>query len=77
MGCSSSCKIAEQFSSAIKWIAQAKLAIPNTVHILDDFLLVDQSEKGCKKKQEILLSVCSDIGVPMSKEKDFFIRQKL
>jgi len=71
MGCSSSCKIFETFSSAIEWIAINKLSIPHIVHILDDFMIVDNSEQGCRKKLERFLAVCKDMGVPMAKDKTF------
>lgn len=38
MGCRTSCKIFEEFSTAIEWITQNKLGITHVVHILDDFL---------------------------------------
>lgn len=40
MGCRTSCKIFEEFSTAIEWIAQNKLGIAHVVHVLDNFLLV-------------------------------------
>lgn len=44
MGCSSSCRIFEEFSSSLEWIARHKLGIENIIHILDDFLIIDQSQ---------------------------------
>lgn len=40
MGYASSCKTFETLSTAIEWVARNKLAIPNTLHILDDFLIL-------------------------------------
>ena len=40
MGCSSSCKTFEIFSFAIEWIAQKKLHIDHSLHLLDDFLII-------------------------------------
>ena len=37
MGCSSSCKTFETFSTAIEWIARHKLKIDELLHLLDDF----------------------------------------
>ncbi|XP_052062798.1 uncharacterized protein LOC127702580 isoform X1 [Mytilus californianus] len=71
MGCSSSCQIFENFSTAIEWIAKNKVLIPNIVHILDDFMIVDKTEDGCKKKLERFLAICKDMGIPISKEKTF------
>jgi hypothetical protein len=39
MGCRTSCKIFEEFSSAIEWIALNRIGCEAVVHILDDFLL--------------------------------------
>ena len=47
MGCSSSCKTFEAFSTAIEWIAQDKLGIGNLLHLLDDFLLIQPTEDQC------------------------------
>lgn len=41
MGLASSCKHFENFSSAIEWIARNKLDIPDILHILEDFLILD------------------------------------
>ena len=37
MGCSSSCRTFELFSSALEWVAQNKLHINHIVHLLNDF----------------------------------------
>ena len=44
MGCSSSCKTFETFSTAVEWIAHDKLGIANLIHLLDDFLLIQPTE---------------------------------
>lgn len=69
MGCSTSCKLFEDFSTALQWIAQNKLAIRDIIHILDDFLIVSQSFSSCQESLKRFLSVCDDIGVPMAPEK--------
>lgn len=38
MGCSSSCKIFETFSTAVEWVARNKYFIRHILHLLDDFL---------------------------------------
>ena len=40
MGCASSCRTLEIFSSAIEWIARHRLHITNILHLLDDFLII-------------------------------------
>ena len=47
MGCSSSCKIFEAFSSSLDWIARYKLSIPGILHILDDFLIIERDTVTC------------------------------
>lgn len=39
MGCSSTCRTFELFSSALEWVAQNKLNIGHIIHLLDDFLI--------------------------------------
>ncbi|CAC5394076.1 unnamed protein product [Mytilus coruscus] len=70
MGCSSSCQNFENFSTALERIAKNKVLIPNIVHILDDFMIVDKTEDGRKKKLERFLAICKDMGIPISKEKN-------
>ena len=70
MGCSSSCQIFQAFSSAVKWIAQHKLNIPN-VSYLDDFLLGSKSKLLGESKLAEFIDMCTDIGVPISKKKTF------
>ncbi|CAC5378010.1 unnamed protein product [Mytilus coruscus] len=36
-----------------------------------DFMIVDKTEDGCKKKLERFLAICKDMGIPISKEKTF------
>ena len=50
MGCSSSCKIFEAFSSSLEWIAHYKLSIPGILHILDDFLITERDTVTCSTK---------------------------
>ena len=70
MGCSSSCKLFEDLSSALEWIACNKLRIPNIIHILDDFLIVSQSSSSCQESLNSFLHTCDYIGVPMAPEKN-------
>ena len=69
MGCSSSCKTVETFSTAIKWIAQNKLHITHILHLLDDFLIISPKEDLCQKQLDLFLMLCSYLGIPMSPEK--------
>ena len=71
MGCSSSCKTFETFSTAIEWIAQDKLGIANLIHLLDDFLLIQPTESQCSKSLQFFLELCDFLGIPMAPEKTF------
>lgn len=69
MGCASSCKIFELFSTALEWIAKEKLGVSHIIHILDDFLIIAPSLQLCQEALRKFLSLCEDIGVPMADEK--------
>ena len=69
MGCSSSCQIFEDLSTAMEWVAKNKLQIPNIKHILDDFLIIEKSLDTCSAKLNRFLQFCHELGVPMAEEK--------
>ena len=69
MGCSSSCKMFETFSSALEWLAKTKLQISSILHLLDDFLIVAPTAELCNKQLKLFLDVCQYLGVPMAPEK--------
>ena len=69
MGCSSCCRIFEEFSPSLEWIARHKLGIENIIHILDDFLIIDQSLSHCGSQLVLFLNLCNELGVPIAHEK--------
>ena len=71
MGCSSSCKTFEAFSTAVEWIAQDKLGIANHIHLLEDFLLIQTTESQCSRSLGLFLELCDFLGFPMAPEKTF------
>ena len=71
MGCSSSCQIFQAFATAIQWIATTKLLIPN-VNYLDDFMLGSMSKHVGTEDLKRFLSMCEDIGIPISEKKTFY-----
>ena len=71
MGCSSSCKTFETFSTAVEWIAQDKLGIANIIHLLDDFLLIQTTESQYSRSLRLFLELCDFLGIPMAPEKTF------
>ena len=68
MGCSCSCQTFEDLSTAKEWVAKNKLQIPNIMHILDDFLIIDKSLDTCGVKLNRFLQFCHELGVPMVEE---------
>ena len=66
MGLSASCQVFEKFSSAIQWIAQARLNITHMLHILDDFLIIAETQQQCRTQLRQFLSLCADIGIPLA-----------
>ena len=69
MGCASSCKTFKTFSTLVKWIAREKLSIQNSLHLLDDFLIVPPSASLCHKQLYIFLRLCGYLGIPIAPEK--------
>ena len=69
MGCSSSCKTFETFSTPLEWIAHSKLKISHIIHLLDDFLIIAPSQALCHNQLNFFLDLCSYLGIPMAPEK--------
>ena len=69
IGCASSCKIFETFTSALEWIARHKLDVKGILHILDDFLIIERDDSLCSNRLSKFLKTCDDLGVPMAPEK--------
>lgn len=69
MGCSSSCKIFEAFSSALKWITDSRSQDDNSIKVLDDFLFIARNKEKCRMLLTNFLAVCDYIGVPTCAEK--------
>ena len=69
MGCSSSCKIFETFSSALLWLLNNKFGIFSVTKILDDFLFVDSNHNSCRHSLFTFIALCDYIGVPIAHNK--------
>ena len=69
MGCRTSCKNFEELSTSIEWIAVNKLGIQAMVHVLDDFLLIEQSKSLAVDKFAQFIDLFQQIDVPLSAEK--------
>ena len=68
MGCSSSCKLFEKFSSALEHIVRHQTN-GTILHFLDDFLLVGQTESECKHLLETFINTADSLRVPLAVEK--------
>ena len=71
MGCSTSCRIFTQFSSALKWAAKTKLGISNIVCVLDDFLFIAPSQQICQQYLDSFLDMCRELSIPIAQGKTF------
>jgi hypothetical protein len=69
MGCSSSCKIFETFSSAILWILRHKFGVTSATKILDDFFFTGRSESLCRASLFKFQALCEHLGIPITHEK--------
>ncbi len=69
MGASSSCSLFESFSTAIEHIFKHYAKKVTVLHYLDDFLIIAQSKTACTLYLDLLLSLCKDMGIPISEKK--------
>ena len=58
MGCSSSCRTFELFSSALEWVFQNKWPISHIIHLLDDFLIIAASREICQRQLNLFVDLC-------------------
>ena len=64
MGCASSCRTFEMYSSTLEWVAKKHLHIEHPVHILDDYLMAASSYHQCCVALRDFISLCNYLGVP-------------
>ena len=70
MGASSSCQLFECFSTALQWILNIRLKIPEVSHLLDDFFFVGKANTNdCSFALNTFLSLSEELGVPIKPEK--------
>jgi hypothetical protein len=62
MGCSSSCRTFETFSTAVEWIAR---------DLLDDFLIISSIYFVCKAHLDLFIIICDFLGIPIAPDKTF------
>ena len=68
-GGSSSCKIFEEFSSALEWILKNKFHVKHLCHVLDDFLFLGVTYEECAKYLAAWKKLCQMLGVPLAEDK--------
>ena len=69
MGCSSSCRIFERFSSSSKWILKTQYNVSNIVKVLDDFLFIADTESECMLYLKSFENLCSLLNIPIAAHK--------
>jgi hypothetical protein len=69
MGCASSCKTFETFSTAVEWIARHKFGIDELLHLLDDFLFIASTNSQCQGHLDRFITLCAELGIPIAPEK--------
>ena len=77
MGCRSSCRIFEAFSTALEWIPIKKLGMSAMVHVIDYFLIIEPSSQQSLRSIKRFVSLCEDIGLPLSDSKTVLNTQVL
>ena len=65
-GCGSSCRIFEEFSTALQAIFKYYNKNSYVQHMIDDFLFIAITREGCQKLLDSFTDLCVDIGVPLA-----------
>ena len=76
MGCSASCQLFEEFSSALEYLV-AFHTHQKVIHVLDDFLFLAKNQADCQIGLHYFLDLCKKVGVPIAHEKTVFLTTNL
>ncbi len=68
-GCKSSPKIFDMLSEAVCWILSNNYAIPQLIHLLDDFLIISPPDAIPAAHILTVQKVFSELGIPIAQEK--------
>ena len=71
MGCSSSCRLFETFSSALEFLVRHQSGSARVLHVLDDFLFIGITAADCQHLLDTFMAICEETGVPIVKDKTF------
>lgn len=70
MGCASSCRTFEIFSTAVEWVTHRKQKmIDHIIHLLDDFLIIAPEKHLCQTQLDLFIGLGTDVGIPIAPEK--------
>ncbi len=73
MGASCSPAFFEKFSTFLEWVSRERANTQKIIHYMDDFFLCggadESNSSSCKHAVKCFEEVCSELGVPLSKEK--------
>ena len=73
MGCRSSCKIFETFSSFLQWLIQRVYGFTYVTHILDDFIFVGSpGTYSCMQGIRAFVALCKYLRVPIKQSKTVY-----
>ena len=71
MGCSSSCRLFETFSSALEFLVRHQSGSARVLHVLDDFLFIGSTAADCQHLLDTFIAIFQETGVPIAKDKTF------
>ena len=69
MGCSISCRLFEDLSSAVQWILMNKFRVIHMSHILDDFIFFAPTAKECDISLSKFFLLAESVNLPIKEEK--------
>jgi hypothetical protein len=59
-----------QFTKALHWILTNNYSIPNLIHYLEDYLILDRPHMvTCRRHVDVFLSTCQCLGIPVAHDK--------
>ena len=71
-GCSVSCQLFEELSTAVQWILREKLGVRYVSHILDDFMLFGHKDtQECHNSLQAFIMLANSLGLPLKQSKTF------
>ena len=70
MGASISCSLFEKFSTVLHWSTEIRSKNPNSLHYLDDFVFVGESNTlRCHESLSTFRNICDVWRVPLAEDK--------